>query len=441
MSLKTAIVELNDSEVRVGMEGRVSVASPGFAIIGDGGLVLGDDARRQARLRPREANNRFWSRLSLDPLENASELARHNADLAYAHLRQVHEQAGSPPEVIFAIPGIFTREQLSLLLGLAKACAFAPVGLVDSSVAALANTATPGVHVYIDVDFHQAVITELDVADEVVRTRVESVAGAGINAVLDVWAAAATDAFIQQHRFDPLQRAATEQSLYDRFAEVFQHPLRDKFVLEIEGNRVELSVGRLLQAAQSLYARIAERVTRIVAERGADGAIYLSHRAAALPGLPENFTDPRRVPPDAVIYGCENHEQFIRSNGEALQFVTRLPAMPGSAMGEAPPTTVRVADAPTHIVCGSRAYPVGMARLFAHREAHDGVGVGSQPAPGTFAAFSQTPRGIEVEAVDGHPLSCNGERVAGARVLKVGDVLRLSESKASLTVIQVVDEI
>jgi len=437
---RPAIVELNDSEVRVGREGRVYVVSPGYAIIDDCDLVLGDDARKQARLRPREANNRFWSRLNLDPLENATEIVRHNADLAYAHLRHVHEQAGAPSEVIFAIPGLFAREQLSLLLGLAKACSFSPVGLVDSSVAALANIAAPGIHIYIDIEYHQAVITELHVSDEIVRTRVESVAGAGINAVLDVWAAAATDALIQQNRFDPLHRAAAEQILYDRLAAVLDDAPRGKLALEIEGNRVELGVGRLVKGVQSLYERIAERVQGMVAESDGPDVTYLSHRAAALPGLSENFTDPQRIPPEAVILGCEAHERSIRTDSEALQFVTRLPAMTGPAGAPTPRPVTRIADSPTHIVCGSRAYPLGTTRLFARRRDHD-VGIDSKPTAGAFAAFTRTARGVEVEAVDGHRVSCNGEHLAGARVLKAGDVLTLGESDTSLTLIQVINEI
>ncbi len=440
MSGRPAIVELNDSELRVGMNGRVHVVSPGVAIVDDGVLVLGEEARKQARLRPRHANNRFWSRLSLDPLENATGLARHHADLAYAHLRQVLDEAGAPREVIFAVPGFFTREQLALLLGLTKAGGFVPVGIVDSAVAALAKTASLGIHAYVDVGFHQAVIVQLDVADEVVRTHVESVPGAGISAMLDAWAATATDAFIQQHRFDPLQRAATEQSLYDCFAKSFREPAGNKLTLEVEGHRVELSSGRLAQAAHALYGRIVERVDRMVGTRGA-GAIYLSDRASALPVFAEHFRNPGLLTPDAIIAGCESHEQLIRSDSESLEFVTRLPAaVPQASAAEAALPAARGTQAATHIMWAARAYPVGGAGLFAHREGQ-GVSLDSHQHQGAFAAFSQGLHGMEVEALDGRPLSCNGKPVTGRRMLEVGDLLTVDESEIKLLAIRVVDEI
>ncbi len=434
-----AIVDVNDSEVRVGWGGMVRGTSPGYAIIGNRDVILGDEARKLARLKPRDANSQFWNRLNLDSLGNSHATIRHHADLAYAHLRQVCADADAPPDVVFAVPGRFDREQLSLLLGLAKAGKLNPVGLVDSAVAAVASGAEPGMHVHIDVELHHALITQLEVGDEVERVHVEWVAGAGVNAVLDAWAGAATDAFIRQNRFDPLHGASTEQNLYDALNAVWQSASTGPVVLDIHGHRVRLSMDRLIQAAQPIYARLEARARELLSGSPAAGAVYLSHRCTALPGLADRCAPVRHLSPEAVIAGCETHARFLRGDGPELQFVTRLPAAMAAA---SPPVTVPATPtaAPSHIVCAGRAYPLGTARLYARRH-HDGVEIVTQRAPGTFLVFAPTASGVEAQDVDGHPVSLNGAPLAGGIQLVPGDVLRLAGVDVPLTAIRVVDEV
>ena len=45
-----------------------AAASPGFALLESGTLVVGTEARDRARLRPRLIHNRFWDRLGTEPL-------------------------------------------------------------------------------------------------------------------------------------------------------------------------------------------------------------------------------------------------------------------------------------------------------------------------------------------------------------------------------------
>ena len=66
MSFK--VIELNDSAVRVIGDSGLLVASPGFALVGNKSLKLGEAAEQQARLHPTQSYNKFWQQLSLDPL-------------------------------------------------------------------------------------------------------------------------------------------------------------------------------------------------------------------------------------------------------------------------------------------------------------------------------------------------------------------------------------
>ena len=112
MSLK--VIELNDNALRVGDESGILVESPGFALAGNKQLQLGEIAKQQARLQPTNSYNKYLHELSLDPISHAVGI-RHAADIAYAHLLHLAEEGGVDADMIFAVPGNFTHQQLALI--------------------------------------------------------------------------------------------------------------------------------------------------------------------------------------------------------------------------------------------------------------------------------------------------------------------------------------
>ena len=183
--MSVAVIELNDSEVTVIRAGEVVARSPGIAVLREDRIELGQAALQSSHTDPGNTLNRFWSNLNQDSLKRRTRLARHNADLAYAHLRFLHEMASDVSEVVFAVPGSFTTQQLSLLLGLAQASPFTPVGLIDSAVAAVAATTGIGRYNHLDLHLHHAIVTSLDVAASVERVAVSVVGDAGLLGLRD----------------------------------------------------------------------------------------------------------------------------------------------------------------------------------------------------------------------------------------------------------------
>ncbi len=212
------IIELNDADIRVHHGERLMLRCPGLAVIRGDNLHLGEQAAGMTHLHPRQTHNRYWSALSQDPWPSATGVLRHNADLAHQHLISLHERAGKPAQVIFAVPGSFSTAQLALLLGISQSCPFTAVGLVDAAVAATAVSAGPGRYQHLDLQLHQAVLTRIDVQEQVERHSVDVIEGSGILALYDAAAEFISDTFIQQSRFDPLHRAETEQALYDQLS-------------------------------------------------------------------------------------------------------------------------------------------------------------------------------------------------------------------------------
>src|SRR5690606_37302440 len=104
-----------------------------------GKITTGAEAYGQARLKPRQVSNRYWSGLSLEPGSAGVEGVEHAAELAYAQLSEIWERFRGMGPVVFVVPGYYSREQLGLLVGLAEECGVPVSALVDAAAAASAR--------------------------------------------------------------------------------------------------------------------------------------------------------------------------------------------------------------------------------------------------------------------------------------------------------------
>jgi hypothetical protein len=356
--MSLCIIELNDIAVAASPAELESVVSPGYALFQGGNLLVGDDAKTQARLHPQQLNNRFWQRLSMDPISHSGDTVRHHADLAYAHLLHLHELAGRPDEAIFVVPGNFTQEQLSVLLGIAGHCPFKAVGLVDSAVAAAAGVEVEGEVVHIDLQLHQAVLTKLSVTTDISREEVQTVAGAGLLSLYDRWAHIIADAFIEQCRFDPLHSAPTEQYVYDHIP---QYLAASDLLIDLEVpqgasiHRARLERELLLQASVKNLQQVFARADAMSSD---SNRFLLNNQWATVPGIESFSQRSLLLPGNATARACFEHAALIRSKDEAVSFVTRLPKLK-----DAPPADTRAKEIPapeptppTHVLVDSTAY-------------------------------------------------------------------------------------
>ena len=348
----TRAIELNDSGVRLAAPTGLIVASPGYAIVDARRLLIGEAALRESRLDPRHMTNNFWQRLSMDPVQHPHPSARTQADLAHAHLLHVWESAEQADgEVLFVVPGHFSREQLALLLGIVRECPFDAVGLIDAAVAAAGRAQPDGGGVlHVGASLHQSVITLLEATPDWQRRAVVDLPALGLAALRDAWINLIADAFIRETRFDPLHDAATEQRLFDR-VDGWIDALADRETVEIELEsganlyRVELERSRLVDKVTARYATLMEALQRLRSRGPGSGVqrVLLGAELARLPGLPEllGTCEGLKVDvlePDAAVRGALEHEADIRNDGEALRFITKLPrarAADGAADGPA----------------------------------------------------------------------------------------------------------
>jgi len=432
--VKPFIFELNDAEIRVGHGGKIVARSPGYAVVRDDGVFLGDAAKRLAHLHPRQTYNHFWAGLNQDALALPARHFRHHADFAFAHLKALHEQAGKPAEVVFAVPGGFSPDQLALLLGISQSCAFTTIGLVDSAVAAAAASG-PGSYLHANLHLHHTVFTHIDVGDQVARGAVETVDDGGLAGIQDAAAALIADLFVHNCRFDPLRHAETEQGVYDRLPACFQAlSTHLETLLEIQfrntGYQTKLSRAALLERLDARYRNMIARFT--------DGCIpLLGDRVAALPGFAAHLPQARILDAASVFRGCEQNLAAICSPPPNLNYVTRLPAqeLPATAVTEPIPAGARAGRAVTHLLSRHSAYPLRANAIFL--SAAGGVSTVRHGTPACSVALNN---GIAIIT----PLSdisiyVNGGRLAGQQALDAGDKVSFAGADTVYTFISVAD--
>jgi hypothetical protein len=357
--MAAALLDILDSELRLWQDGR-AVRSPGYALLDGDGYVFGDAARGEARRQPRNINNRFWWQLGTRPLQPALGAARHAADLVHAHLLELHRAAGEPRELVLAVPDSLQREQLSLLLGIVRACPFEAVGLVNRSLLVAEGHSASGPLFHLELQLHQALLTRLEAAGGELRLAQSQVLpGCGLLALQEGIVERIASAFIHGTRFDPRRKADSEQALYDSLPQLLRElGEADDTAVEVDGYRARISYDQLRGAADRLCDAVAQELGRA----GDQPLLLLDPLAALVPGPTRRFAHARCTHAGDMPEALSRHAESIIQEGEALHLIKGLPVS-DSARREAaaqpetqPPPAA--APAPTHLLTGARARPL-----------------------------------------------------------------------------------
>lgn len=441
----TYVIELSDADIKVATAGEIVLHSPGYALVKDTQIEVGEAAYNQARLHPQRAHNQFWHRLSLDPLTHPTPYYRHHADLVHAHLKHIAEQLEDSAEAVFAVPGSYSKEQLSLLLGVVQESPLTAVGLVDMAAAVASVYPLHQTAFYLDIFLHEAVVSRLDVGDQINRSKVIPVKGVGLAKLYDRWVQLVADVFIEQCRFDPLHSAVTEQALYRKLplwlAAIEQE---QEVLLEIESgaNRFQarLLPTQVVERANVYY----QQLTAALAEFNVNGSLLISERLAQLPGIKTLFPTAQVVSAQAFCQGCEQNMTSIRRVGEPLSFVTALPSHHISVANATQPAVAVIKNqkdaAATHILAGHMAYSLSQ-ELWVGYSTDQQIVVASDRAQLATVICSLIWQGKNLflnRLVTDVPLKVNESAVAQRSELRAGDELLVGDQAYRLSLIRVV---
>jgi hypothetical protein len=333
--MRYVAIELNDAGTVAVSDGVVLAESPGFALLEHPGPVVGVEAERQSRLKPRLVNTRFWELLSNEPLSRSGGDSTSYADLALSHLSTLWARADDGADaVVLAVPAHFSREQLGLLLGIADELRIPVRGMVDSALAASRPAPGSRLLVHLEMHLHRTVLTGIEQGDAVRRTFVHSVTDCGLAGLHESWIKLVGHLFVQQTRFDPLHRAEGEQALYDcipRWLAVMEGA--ESLDIEMSARNgalhtVRLSRARMVDAVMGAYRRLATALVEVCA--GEPVTVELSHRAARLPGLMEalrevGVEDTVTLGPGAAALGAERFAGYLTGSRPANVLTVDLP--------------------------------------------------------------------------------------------------------------------
>jgi hypothetical protein len=439
-------IEVVDAALVAVRKGAAAASSPGVALLDPAGLLVGAPAAAAARLQPVLASDRFWSDLSTESLARRDPPLSH-ADLAHAHLASLWQDIAEDGDTaVFAVPGSMRLHQLGLLLGIARRVGIPVAGVVDAAVAACADLPARASVMHLDVQFHQAVLTELQGATVLRRRRVEIAPRAGLKAIYTAWAQLVSEALVRRTRFDPLHQAATEQQLHERLPE-WLDALSDRETVDVAIDTEAGSFAATLRreqftlAAEAWYAQLADLVH---AGHHADAAttLALSARAALLPALGGRLAslpglEEIALPVTAAAAAAAAHAAEI-GPAEPPALAIALARSHAAASGRRRSESAARA---THVILDGRAHAIdehplviGLGAGAGRRIELGGAGAGISRSHCTLVRRNNQ---VVVRDHSRYGTFVNGERVDGELPLGAGDRLRVGSPGVVLELVTV----
>jgi hypothetical protein len=434
--MATLGLELVDAALIAVRDGARVAASPGVALLDPQGLLVGEAAVAAVRLQPVLAADRFWSDLAADSQAPTTGLAVSNADLAHAHLSLLWNSIANPgDQVVLAVPGTMRPQQIGLALGIAKCIAMPVTGVVDAAVAACADLPAHATVLHLDIHLHQAVLTQLQGASLLRRSRVEIAPRVGIKALHGAWAHLISEAMVRRTRFDPLHHASSELQLHQRLpgwlAELSAQETID-VLIETDARTFTATLRRkqFALAAEAYYAQLIDLVHG--GRRAGEAAtLALSSRAAALPALRERLAALQ----DLEIVSLPDTAPAAAAAARVDEIGPAAPPALTTALQRrhavAADRGLQRAGAvcPTHVILNGHAHVIDDRPLLIGLGDGEGRRLAlSGPLAGVSRAHCTLLRRDGVAMVRDHSrygTFINGERVDGEAVLGTGDRLRL----------------
>ncbi|MEM9401530.1 MAG: FHA domain-containing protein [Pseudomonadota bacterium] len=450
MSLLAA--HINDGAITVLNAERLLYRQPGFALLDDEGISLGDAAEHVARLKPRRIDHRFWERMDTEPLGYSRFPNLSSADLVSRHLEQVWSAvSGAGDQLLIAVPGYMSNQQLSLFLGIASELNIPIAGLVDAAVAATRREYRNAVPVHIDISLHKSILSRLSQDGQVLVERTEVIDASGLSGLSDAWIRKISDCFVHQSRFDPLHTAETEQALADALPHWLAASMRaDSVSMTVESRgtnyTAEIESIDLVSAAAPVYQRIAAQL-RTLLRADEVPAVQLSDRAARMPGLADMLSarvggEVFLLEPGATARGLLKRGALEQTGGAAVSLLKALP-WDQAAVDIDVDIASNDGTQPTHVLFDHVAYPVNDRPLVLGSQSSDGarwIDFG-RDMPGVSRRHCSLVREGGQCVVEDHSrygTFLNGHRIDGSVVLQNGDTLRLGTPGFELELIRAV---
>jgi hypothetical protein len=447
----TAALELNDAALALVTDGEVVLAGPGSAVLTAGQLRFGNEARRLARLQPRQSNRRFWRDLGEQALAQPLGDCRTAADLVHGQLAALWSQRLKGAEsVMLVVPPGWSAAQLGLLLGIARDVGMPVAGLVDSAVAASRRRYVGQALWHVEALLHDTWMTRIEQNGGAAAGTRERVERLGMEALERTCAEFISRRFVEATRFDPLHDAATEQDLFNRLPDVLPQIARREAVdiaLEHRGNQFHatVSAASLRESVGRACEPLIQRLRALLPARE-PAVLQVHHALAEMPGVLDALS---RLPGSTVVAlepaaAARGALRFRGSSGgtaDGLRLVTALPwdqpAVESIGSGSPQPADGQ-AQAPTHLLFEGRAWRLGAAPVQVGSEIGEheyGIRLDSQGISRRHCTVQVEAGRVLVHDQSRYGTWLNGHRIEGSAVLQAGDVLAIGQPPRELRLV------
>ena len=460
-------VELSDAGILVagGQPARLletdqnSVTSPGYALPRKKNLLIGQAAEQMAHLFPQQILNHFWDQLSTEPLERSAGRSQNQAEVAFAHLKQIQDKVKAHGDsLVIAVPDHYTRTQLGLLLGMAQELGVSVQGFAPLSIAAVSNPEPGEILLYLDIHLHRMELTCLRQAERLQHADSMTMPGKGLLYWHREWVEAIATEFVHATRFDPLHRAESEQALYNRLKGIAAE-LKTSATARIElpagqtTYRSAISSEQLMNkntdCLNEIFRGIQQMLERWKPATDSPVALVVSHRIASLPGVARSLSDNAKVRVIEIAQGAGAMgvlEQWEYADGVKIGSDTVFQKSKpwASLTTESTAATVERGakrQLPSHILYDSVAYPMGDVPLIITCDTVTGkakIQTHGDPfrASGSHCIIERRGGQFFLEIFDMPEATINGQPVSGDTDLALGDSIQLgAQNQGILTII------
>lgn len=352
-----AVLELNDLGLLIRSASGALYGEPGFARLNEQGIETGEPARAAAWLQPQASYNQYWRQLNQTPLPARQAWARHHADIAFAQLKQLHQQADCPDQLLIAVPGSFSDAQLSLLLGLASALPVEVAGLIDSGLAACLYN--PQDTLLVDMQLHQSVLTLCRYQQgQLAVSRQELIPDVGLQTLYSSVAQYISRRLIEDFRYDPLHSSSAEQAIYDQLPGWLQQlASQQELAVTLPSPQGELVLVLRKQAVASLLSARLEHVLAMLKQWRAGGddiAVHCSHRSALLPAYVSELSTATVDAQECVLTNVLRSAEAIIKQSRPIHCLKSLPV----DRAEVEPGNDATGAVASHLLYQNRAWPL-----------------------------------------------------------------------------------
>ncbi|MDJ0656841.1 MAG: FHA domain-containing protein [Xanthomonadales bacterium] len=451
-----AVLDINDAGLLVHQDGSELLESPGFITHEKKSLHVGIEGAARVKLMPTQTQYGFWEKFSTDTLEQAHPVAATQADLAFRHLEHLWSVVGKElGELIICVPSDFSRQQLGLLLGIARHVGMPVRALVDAAVAG-SHQPVPGRQLFhLDVHLHRTVITGLDQGPWLTRAAAQSSQEFSLLRLQDAWSEAVAQVFVQSTRFDPMHTADTEQQMFDRMSG-WLSLLSDQDETELElshGDQrfsARLQRRTMLKAVDPLYRRLLDFVAEQLPE-GKPVTLQVAHRLAHLPGAMsalQTLPDVDLVVLSRTATADGVSRLYLDRNAPAdaeVPMVTRLPWFKSTDLASHSEQLAGYRRRqPTHLLHQAVAHPLDLDEFWVGSElGQDQQGIhlaASMPGiAGRHFRLRRQDGELVLEDLSGGATVLNEKPLEGRREVAIGDRIRIGSPGTEFMLISVAE--